>query len=83
MKDRSGVAITKEGDTVGHVLYNFRLLLSNFLKRECNKGFMECLKFPTLLYGRQAYIQRIQKVIQLSLDKGLLYCTCMQSKFSS
>ena len=47
MKDRSGVAITKEGDTVAHVLYNFRLLLSNFLKRECNKGFMECLKFPT------------------------------------
>lgn len=41
MKDKSAVAIYKEGDVVGHVPYNISSLLSNFLKRECNKGFVE------------------------------------------
>ena len=42
-KDKSAVAIHKEGDIVGHVPFSniISLLLSNFLKRECNKGFVE------------------------------------------
>ena len=37
IKNRSAVTIIKEGDIVGHVPYNINSLLSNFLKRECNK----------------------------------------------
>ena len=41
-KDKFAVAIHKEGDIVGHVPYNIiSSLLSTFLKRECNKGFVE------------------------------------------
>ena len=41
IKDKSAVAIYNESKVVGHVSYNISLLLSNFLKRECNKGFVE------------------------------------------
>ena len=55
MKDKSAVAVHKEGDVVGHVPYyrehairqkedsfvTISSLLSNFLKRDCNKGFVE------------------------------------------
>ena len=41
IQDKSAVAIYNEGDIVGHVPYNISSLLSNFLKRECNKGFVE------------------------------------------
>ena len=86
VKDKSAVAIYKEGDVVGHVPYNISSLLCNFLKRECNKGFVEItgsrvncgtgygLEVPCIyrLYGPQAYIERVQEVVQSVLDNGLL-----------
>lgn len=86
VKDKSAVAIYKEGDVVGHVPYNISSLLSNFLKRECNKGFVEItgssvnrgagygLEVPCTyrLYGPYAYIERIQEIVQSLLDEGLL-----------
>lgn len=86
VKDKSAVAIYKEGDVVGHVPYNISSLLSNFLKRECNQGFVEVtgnrvnrgagygVEVPCIyrLYGPEAYIERIQEVVQSLLDNGLL-----------
>ena len=86
VQDKSAVAIYNEGDVVGHVPYNISSLLSNFLKRECNKGFVEVtgsrvnrgagygLEVPCIyrLYGPQPYIDRIQEIVQSLLDKGLL-----------
>ena len=80
------MAIYKEGDVVGHVPYNISSLMSNFLKRECNKGFVEVtgslvnrgagygVEVPCIyrLNGPQAYIERIQEVVQSLLDNGLL-----------
>ena len=77
-KDMSAVAIHKEGDVVGHVPYNISSLLSNFLKRECNKGFVEVtgshvnrgagygLEVPCIyrLYGPRASIERIHEIVQ-------------------
>ncbi len=44
-KDRSAVhvAVMKETDIlhVGHVHYNISSILSQFLRRECNKGFAQ------------------------------------------
>ena len=86
MKNRSAVAIYKEGDVVGHVPYNISSLLSNFLKRECNKGCVEVtgshvnrgagngVEVPGIyrLCGPQAYIKRVEKGVQSLLDSGLL-----------
>ena len=66
------MAIYKDGDVVGHVPYNISSLLSNFLKRECNKGFVKVtgsrvnrgagygVEIPCTykLYGPQAYLER-------------------------
>ena len=85
-KDKSAVAIHKEGDVVGHVPYNISSLLSNFLKRECNKGFVEVtgslvnrgagygLEVPCIyrLYGPRAYTERIHEIVQTLLNNGLL-----------
>ena len=60
--DKSAVAVMKETDIVGHVPYNISSMLSHFLRRECNKGFVQvtgdCViaelvmawKFPALIY---------------------------------
>ena len=83
VKDKSAVAIYKEGDIVGHVPYNISSLLSNFLKRECNKCFMEVTGSHVncgagygvevlCIYRPQAYIERVQEVVQSLLDSGLL-----------
>ena len=85
-KDKSAVAIHKEGDVVGHVPYNISSLLSNFLTREYNKGFVEVtgchvnrgagygLEVPYIyrLYGPRAYIEKIHEVVQTLLNNGLL-----------
>ena len=41
IKDKSAVAVMKETDIVGHVPYNISSMLSHFLRRECNKGFVQ------------------------------------------
>ena len=40
-KDSLAVAVMKEAEIVGHVPYNITSLLSNFLRRDCNKRFAE------------------------------------------
>jgi hypothetical protein len=39
--DSSAVAVKKEHKTVGHVPYNTASVISHFLMRDCNKGFVE------------------------------------------
>ena len=41
IKDKSAVAVMKETDIVGHVPYNISSMLSHFLRRECNKSFVQ------------------------------------------
>ena len=76
VKEKSAVAVHKEGDVVGHVPYNISSLLSNFLKRDCNKGFVEVtgshvnhgagygLEVPCIyrLYGPQPYTEKFKKL---------------------
>ena len=62
IKDKSAVAVMKETDIVGHVPYNISSKLTHFLRRECNKSFVQvtgnCVnrglvmawKFPALIY---------------------------------
>ncbi len=40
-EDRSAMAVMKETDIVGHVPYNISSILSHFLRRECNEGFVQ------------------------------------------
>ena len=41
IKDKSAVAVMKETDIVGQVPYNISSMLSHFLRRECNKSFVQ------------------------------------------
>ena len=40
-EDQCAVAIIKSGRTVGHVPFNIAPVVSAFLRRPCNKGFVE------------------------------------------
>ena len=39
--DTSAVAVWKEDKFVGHVPYNIASVISQFLRRDCNKGFVQ------------------------------------------
>ena len=39
--DASAVAVWKEDKIVGHVPYNIASVISQFLRRDCNKGFVQ------------------------------------------
>ena len=39
--DSSAVALWKEDKIVGHVPYNIASVISQFLRRDCNKGFVQ------------------------------------------
>uniref|UniRef100_A0A1X7UPP5 HIRAN domain-containing protein n=1 Tax=Amphimedon queenslandica TaxID=400682 RepID=A0A1X7UPP5_AMPQE len=83
---RYAVAIIKDGETVGHVPYNFAPIVSHFLKREVNKAFVEVtgdrinrgggygLEVPCSykFYGPESYITKIKEVAASLKDKGLL-----------
>ena len=84
--DRSAVAVLKETEIVGHVPYNISSALSMFLRRECNKGFVEVtgdcvnrdagygMEVPYIyrLYGPTSYVQRLQQIIQSPQERELL-----------
>ena len=71
--DRSAVAVYKEGLVVGHVPSNLASIISNFLKRDTNKGFAKVvgdkvkrgagygLEIPCVysLYGPKPYIEKM------------------------
>ena len=78
IRDKSAVAIMKEGQVVGHVPYNICSLLSNFLRRDCNKGLVDVtgscvnrgagygMEVPCIyrLYGPEEYIKKLQELVQ-------------------
>ena len=88
IKDKSVVAVIKETDIVGHVPYNISSMLPHFLRRECNKGFVQVIgnnycvnrgagygmEVPCtyILYGPQEYVRRIQELVQSLADTGLI-----------
>ena len=39
--DSSAVAVWREDEIVGHVPFNIASVLSQFLRRDCNQGFVE------------------------------------------
>ena len=39
VKDRSAVAVVKDGQIVGHIPFNISAVVSCFLQRDFNKGF--------------------------------------------
>ena len=39
--DAAAVAVWKEDKIVGHVPYNIASVISQFLRRDCNKGFVQ------------------------------------------
>ena len=41
VKNRSAVSVLKDGETVGHILFNIYNAVSRFLRIEFNKGFAE------------------------------------------
>ena len=46
--DVSAVAVCKENEIVGHVPFNISSLISQFLRRDCNKGFAEVMLLLTM-----------------------------------
>ena len=76
-KDSSAVAVMKEDVIVGHVPYNIASVIFQFLRRDCNKGFVEVtgskvnrgagygLEIPSTyrLYGPRPYTDRVQQIL--------------------
>ena len=76
--DSSAVAVWREDEIVGHVPFNIASVLSQFLRRDCNQGFVEVtgekinrgagygLEIPCTykLYGPRPYIERLAEIVQ-------------------
>ena len=85
-KDSLAVAVMKEAEIVGHVPYNITSLLSNFLRSDRNKRFVEVtgnalnggagygMEVPCKyrLYGQREYIARQREYIQSLVDRELI-----------
>ena len=85
-KDSSAVAVMKEDIIVGHVPYNIASVIFQFLRRDCNKGFVEVtgskvnrgagygLEIPSTyrLYGPRPYTDRVQQIADTLHADGLL-----------
>ena len=83
--DRSAVAVMKE-TVVGHIPCNISSALFMFLRRECNKGFVEvtgnCINRGAgygmevscvyRLYGPTNYIRRLQQIIQSLQERAFV-----------
>ncbi len=41
IRHQSAVAVIRDGEVVGHVPYNLAPTVSQFLRRDCNKAFVE------------------------------------------
>ena len=84
--DLSAVAVKKEQEIVGHVPYNIASVISHFLSRDCNKGFVEVtggavnrgagygLEIPCVyrLYVPKVYTDRIIEIVDSLKRNGLL-----------
>ena len=84
--DLSAVAVWREDEIVGHVPFNIASVLSQFLRRDCNQGFVEVtgekinrgagygLEIPCTykLYGPRPYIERLAEIVQSLQERGLL-----------
>ena len=78
VRDKSAVAVFKDGSIVGHVPINMAPILYQFLRREVNKAFVEVkgekvnrgggygLEIPCVyrLYSRPWYIQRLKDTLE-------------------
>ena len=76
-EDNCAVAIKKNGETVGHVPFNHAPIISAFLRRSSNKGFVEVtgakvnrgagygLEIPCRynFFGSEIYIGRLITII--------------------
>ena len=85
-KDRFAVAVYKDDTVVGHVPYNIAPRLSQFLKREVNKGFAEVtgeklirgtgygLEIPCVyrLHGPKVYVDKMKELIGTLRETGRL-----------
>ena len=85
-KDSSAVAVMKEDIIVGHVPYNIASVIFQFLRRDCNKGFVEVtgskvnrgagygLEIPSTyrLYEPRPYTDRVQQIADTLHADGLL-----------
>ena len=86
--DSSAVALWKEDKIVGHVPYNIASVISQFFRRDCNKGFVQVtgnkvnrgagygLEVPCIatysLYGPRPFIERITQIVQSLQERELL-----------
>ena len=84
--DASAVVVWKEDKIVGHVPYNIASVISQFLRRDCNKGFVQVtgnkvnrgagygLEVPCTyrLYGPRPFIERITQIVQSLQERGRL-----------
>jgi hypothetical protein len=87
--DVSAVAVCKENDIVGHVPFNISSLISQFLRRDCNKGFAEVtgprvnrgagygLEIPCVfkLYGPKPYTGYCKISARKRTALTVLYCS--------
>ena len=76
--DVSAVAFWKEDRIVGHMPCNIAPVLSQFLRRDCNKGFIQVtgarvnrgagygLQVPCTyrLYGSTPYVEKITQIVK-------------------
>ncbi len=86
VRDKSVVAVFKDGSIVGHVPINMAPILYQFLRREVNKAFVEIkgekvnrgggyeLEIPCVyrLYSRSRYIQRLKDTLEPLIAAGHL-----------
>ena len=76
-EDKFAVAVIKSGTVVGHVPKTLAPVISQFLKRDCNKGVVNItgtrinrgggfgLEAPCIfrLYGPEAYLRRLKEIV--------------------
>ena len=84
--DVNSVAIMKDEEIVGHVPFNLTRLISQFLQRDVNVGFVEVtgervnrgtgygIELPCkyCLYGSEPYINKLKELIAPLKEKKLL-----------
>ncbi len=86
VRDKSAVAVFKDGSIVGHVPINMAPILYQFLRREVNKAFVEVkgekvnrgggygLEIPRVyrLYDPPRYIKRLKDTLEPLIAAGHL-----------
>ena len=85
-KDHCAVAVIKDGEVVGHVPYNIASTVSQFLRRDINKAFVEVteervnrgagygLEIPCIyhFYGPEPYTKKLREIAASLHARGLL-----------